>query len=253
MSNPMSLENKRILVTGASSGIGAACAQVLAELGASVILVSRRGDRLEDLRRSLPQMDNHQCLPFDLGVTSRLVDLVDSARADGKLDGLVHAAGVMPLMPIGMINQAEAKDAFELNYFSFLELMKHCTKMKVRNPGFSAVAVSSVSSEVGWAAGSVYCGTKGALSATVRSLALELAPKGIRVNAVCPSNIRTPLHRCERSGLSPEEFYQELAGNQPLGLGEPRQVANAVAFLLSEAASFITGVNLPVDGGYLAK
>lgn len=221
------LTSKRILVTGASSGIGRACAELLTQLGATVIPVSRR---------------DNGC---DLSDVASVGPMLTKVLEGGKLDGLVHAAGVMPLAPVGFIDYAEAKRAFDINYFAFLELMKHCSKAKAHNPGFSAVAISSVSSEAGWPAGTVYCGTKGALVATVRSMALELAPKGVRVNAVAPSNIATPLHG--------ETSEAELAKNQPLGLGKPEQVAHAVAFLLSDAASFITGVNLPVDGGYLAQ
>jgi len=221
------LSGKRILVTGASSGIGRACADLFASLGATVVPVSRR---------------DNGC---DLSDIASIGPMMAKVLEAGKLDGLVHAAGVMPLMPVGFVDYAEAKRAFDINYFAFLELVKHCSKAKAHNPGFAAVALSSVSSEAGWPAGSVYCGTKGALVATVRSMALELAPKGIRVNAVAPSNIATPLH-----GETPES---ELAKNQPLGIGKPAQVAHAVAFLLSDAASFVTGVNLPVDGGYLAQ
>lgn len=253
MYNPMDLTGKRILITGASSGIGAACAQVAARLGASVILVARRADKLDEVRTSLANPEIHTCLSYDLGDIAQIPSLVAQATHDRKLDGFVHAAGLMPLMPIGVVDYIAAKEAFDVNYFSFLELVKCCTKIKARNVGFSAVAISSVSSEVGWSAGSVYCGTKGALSASVRSLALELAPKGIRVNSVAPSNIKTPLHDAEKTCLSEDEFYKSLAVNQPLGLGEPLQVATAVCFLLSNAAGFITGVNLPVDGGYLAQ
>jgi len=221
------LSGKRILVTGASSGIGRACADLLSQLGAMVVPVSRR---------------SNAC---DLSDVASIGSMFAGVLEGGRLDGLVHAAGVMPLMPIGVVDYAETRRAFDVNYFAFLELMKHCSKAKAHNLGFSAVAIASVSSEVGWPAGSVYCGTKGALAASVRSLAIELAPKGMRVNAVSPSNIATPLHEG-----TPEDV---LADNQPLGLGRPEQVAHAVAFLLSDAAGFITGVNLPVDGGYLAQ
>lgn len=253
MQNPMDLTRKRVLITGASSGIGRACAELAAQLGASVILVARRQHVLEEVRLGLEKPERHQCIACDVGDVAAIKGLVTEIVAGGKLDGLVHAAGTMPLMPIGVVDQEVAKSAFCVNYFSFVELMKHCTKVGARNSGFSSVVVSSVSYKVGWPAGSVYCGTKGAVSATVRSLALELAPKRIRVNAVCPSNIRTPLHDVSDTVAPPDEFYQKLAAQQPLGLGEPNQVALAVCFLLSDAASFITGVNLPVDGGYLAR
>ena len=91
------------------------------------------------------------------------------------------------------------------------------------------------------------------MSASVRALAMELATKGIRVNAVCPSNIKTPLYEAGASDMNGEDALKELIKKQPLGLVEPEQVAWPVCFLLSDAASFITGVNLPVDGGYLAQ
>jgi NAD(P)-dependent dehydrogenase (short-subunit alcohol dehydrogenase family) len=171
----------------------------------------------------------------------------------GKIDGLVHAAGVAPMCPIGMFTQEQVKDVMLTNYCSFLELMKAYSKKRNRADRFSAVAVSSVSAQVGWGGGTIYCGSKGALSASVRALAMELAPKGARVNAVCPSNIRTPLYEAGASDMNDEASLKELLKKQPLGLGEPEQVAWPVCFLLSDAASFITGVNLPVDGGYLAQ
>ena len=105
----------------------------------------------------------------------------------------------------------------------------------------------------GWGGVAVYSGSKGALSSSVRALAVELASKGIRVNAVCPSNIRTPLYEAGAFDMNDEGALLELLKKQPLGLGEPEQVAWPVCFFLSDAASFITGVNLPVDGGYLAQ
>lgn len=253
MNNPMSLEGKRILVTGASSGIGASCAQIASELGATVILVARRADKLEDVRAGLAGTARHEVLTCDLADRSSIASLVVRATHNGKLDGVVHSAGLAPMVPVGLLSEDHIGSVFSINYFAFLELMKHCSKIKARNAGCSFVAVSSVSAEAGWAGGSVYCGSKGALSATVRALALELAPKGMRVNAVCPSNIRTPLYDAGAADMNDDESITKLISKQPLGLGDPRQVANVVAFLLSDAASFITGVNLPVDGGYLAQ
>ena len=115
------------------------------------------------------------------------------------------------------------------------------------------VAISSVSAEAGWPGGAVYSGTKGALSASVRSIALELAPRRIRVNAVEPSNIQTPMFDAIAGDMHDGEGMRQLLAKQPLGLGQPEDVAHAVAFLLSDAARFITGAHLAVDGGYLAQ
>ena len=117
----------------------------------------------------------------------------------------------------------------------------------------SVVAISSVSAMAGWRCGALYSGTKGALSSTVRSLALELISKKIRVNAVLPSNINTPMFDTLSSTVQDEEGKRRLRDAQPLGVGEPVDVAHAVTFLLSDAARFITGSNLVVDGGYLAQ
>ena len=131
--------------------------------------------------------------------------------------------------------------------------MKLVTNYKVRAQKMSVDAVSSVAAMSGWGGVAAYASSKGALSACVRALAVELAPKGVRVNAVCPSNIRTPMYEAGAAAVNDEGALKALLAKQPLGLGEPRQVASAVCFLLSDAASFVTGVNLPVDGGYMAQ
>lgn len=244
------LTGKRILVTGASSGIGRACAVLAAQLGASVILTGRRAEALEETRCQMENPGEHLVCPCDIGDSSAVGELV---RIGGKIDGLVHAAGIAPMCPIGMLIETQMHEVMRTNYLAFIELMKYYAKAKNRNASLSAVAISSVSAEAGWAGGVAYCGSKGALSASVRALALELAPKGVRVNAVCPSNIKTPLYEAGAADVNGEEGLAVLRAKQPLGLGMPEQVANAVAFLLSDAASFITGVNLPVDGGYLAQ
>ena len=250
MYNPMDLSGQRILVTGASSGIGRSCAILAAELGASVVLTGRRSDALDETWRRMEGQDRHLIYPCDIADPAAVDGLV---KAGGKIDGLVHAAGIGPMSPIGFVDEAHVQGVMRTNYFAFLELMRHYSKAKNRSERLSAVAISSVSALAGWGGVSVYAGSKGALSASVRALAMELAPKGIRVNAVCPSNIRTPMYEAGAVDFNDEAGLAALKAKQPLGLGEPEQVANAVCFLLSDAASFITGVNLPVDGGYLAQ
>ena len=247
--NPMSLQQRRILVTGASSGIGRACAVKASQLGANVVLTGRREAALKETQASC-QGDGHVVIAGDVASPDFIAELVNRA---GKIDGLVHAAGIGPMCPIGMLTQENVDAVMRTNYYSFLELMKLYSKRKNRADKFSAVAVSSVAALSGWGGVSAYCGSKGALSASVRALAMELAPKGVRVNAVCPSNVRTPMYEAGASDMNSDESLRELLKKQPLGLGEPEQVAWPVCFLLSDAASFITGVNLPVDGGYLAQ
>ena len=248
--SPMELSGRRVLVTGASSGIGRACAIELSQLGASVVLVGRRVDALNETLSQMVDQVGHLVYPCDVTDTSALEKMIHEC---GKIDGLVHSAGIGPMCPIGFVEQDEVERIFKTNYFSFLNLMKYYSKAKNRNGKLSVVAVSSVSALAGWGGGVVYCGTKGAVSASIRALAIELASKGIRVNAVCPSNIKTPLYEAGAADVNDETGLAVLNAKQPLGLGEPEQVAHAICFLLSDAASFITGVNLPVDGGYLAQ
>lgn len=247
--NPFDLTGKRILITGASSGIGRACAVCAAGLGATVILVGRRQGALDETLAKCAG-NGHIIIAGDLTSDEFVKRLAEEA---GKIDGIVHAAGIGPMCPIGMVSENHVETVMRTNYYSFLEMMKCYSKRKYRNDHLSVVAISSVSACSGWGGATVYCGSKGALSSSVRALAVELASKGIRVNAVCPSNIRTPMYAAGALDMNDEASLQELMKKQPLGLGEPEQVAWPVCFLLSDAANFITGVNLPVDGGYLAQ
>lgn len=248
--NLIDLTGRRVLVTGASSGIGRACAITASRLGASVVLTGRRADALADTLRQMGNQDRHLIFPCDICDSCAVAELV---KKGGKIDGLVHAAGIGPMCPIGFVDEEHIQSVMKTNYLAFLELMKHYSKARNRADRLSVVAVSSVSAFAGWGGGVVYCGSKGALSASVRALAMELSSKGVRVNAVCPSNIKTPLYDAGAADMNNEAGLATLKAKQPLGLGMPEQVASAVAFLLSDAASFITGVNLPVDGGYLAQ
>ena len=246
---PFGLSGKRILISGASSGIGRACAICASRLGAQIVATGRRIGALQETL-ALCDGNVHQVIAGDIAESKFVCELMEKA---GKIDGLVHAAGIGPMCPVGMLTDEHVESVMRANYFSFLELMKYCSKKKYRNDHLSVVAISSVSAFCGWSGVAAYSGSKGALSSSVRALAIELAPKGIRVNAVCPSNIRTPMYEAGASEMNDDVTLKELLKKQPLGLGEPEQVAWPVCFLLSDAASFITGINLPVDGGYLAQ
>lgn len=250
MANPMNLTGKRILVTGASSGIGRACAILAGRLGASVVLVARDEKRLGETLGQMPS-GAHMLAPFDLRDLENYEELFRRCVSEQKLNGIVHAAGIGPAMPIQSVSLAAMQEVMSVNYFAFMELVKWFSKKKYSSGG-SVVGISSVSGSAGWQGVSLYSGSKGAMDSSVRSLAIELAPKKIRVNSVVPANIRTPMLDGIVS-VGGDEAVQQILAKQPLGLGEPEDVAHAVAFLLSDAAKFITGTQLVVDGGYLAQ
>ena len=247
--NAFSLEGKKILVTGASGGIGRATAIAAAELGAQVVLTARRAEELEETCRRCPG-EGHLVFSGDLSDSAFPERLL---KVCAPLDGLAYVAGSCPIEPVSGFVASRAEEAMRVNCLSFVELMRLLAGSKYRAASFAAVAVSSVSAVVGWSGGTVYCATKAALSSSVRALATELAPRGIRVNAVCPSNIQTPMFDAGAGRMADPASRAALLKRQPLGIGHPVQVAHPICFLLSDAASFITGVNLPVDGGYLAQ
>ncbi len=249
MVNPMTLEGRRIIVTGASSGIGRATAVLASQLGAELVLVARREAELKATLALTADSSRHTLAVGDLGDLEFLHQL--GAECE-RSDGLVAAAGSSLLVPAGMLSSAALEKALRVNCVAFVELMNAFVRSGRCDRRFSAVAVTSVSSTAGWAGGAGYCAAKGALAAAVRALAVELAPKGARVNAVAPSSIDTPM-LAPSLAMDREGFLARIRAEQPLGLGRPEQVASAICFLLSEAAAFITGVELPVDGGFLAR
>ncbi len=240
-----SLAGKTVLVTGASSGIGRACAVCAAGLGARLVLTGRNRAAMDETL-ALCAGRGHASVCGDIASPEFVQSLPD---VSGPLDGLVHSAGVSRICPAGMNLASEAEAMARVNWLAFLELAKTYSKAKNRKPGLSMVAVSSVAAAAGSPGLSAYAGTKGALSASVRALAAELAGKGIRVNAVCPAGIKTPLFDATVGAVRPSGAGRTLL---PPGVGVPEQVAWPVCFLLGDAADFITGVNLPVDGGFLA-
>ncbi len=252
MINPMELEGRNILVTGASSGIGRETAILLSKLGANVVLVARNEDKLKETLKNL-EPGRHVLVGFDLNILEGIGSMMESVCSNGfKLNGLVHSAGISKTVPLQFLKTDDLKEIMTINLFSFIELVKHYSKRKNNDSGGSVVAISSLSGRVGARGLTAYCSSKGALDSAIRPMALELAPKNIRINAVAPGIVATPIYEGLKEIVNDNSFEDGLRKRQLLGLGKPLDVASAAAFLLSDAARFITGTSMIVDGGYMA-
>ena len=247
MINPMELTGKRIMVTGASSGIGRETAILLSHLGAQVVLLGRDEQRLAETQEKLSG-EGHGVISLELREFDKYADVFKQIRKTGKkLDGFVHCAGIAKVIPLKVVSANLIQDMLAVNYVSFMELMKHFAK-KTNSDGGSVVCLSAINAHYPQKCMSVYAATKGALEMAVSSLAVELFDKKIRVNAVVPGPIATPM-AASFSEVSGEE--SNVVGRQLMALGEPADIANMAAYLLSDASKFITGRKFYVDGGRL--
>lgn len=248
----MQMTGKTVLVTGASSGIGRATAILVSDLGARIILVGRNEAGLEETRTKLAGTE-HILAPFDLTQTEAITPWIrDLSRVHGSIRGIAHAAGAHLIRPLQMVKSADVEDMLRLNVLSSLMLAKGFRQRGVNDEGGSIVYVSSVMGAVGAPGCAVYCASKGALDAMGKALALELAKDRIRVNCVAPGVVETAMTEESASALG-EAQTDTIRSLHPLGFGAAKDVANAIAFLLSEAGRWITGVIQTVDGGYTAQ
>ena len=248
MANPFSLEGKTILVTGAASGIGKATAIQCVEMGAKVILVDLNEGGLKETVNMISAGDA-EIRVLDLTDFDKLSEMVFSLP---KLDGVASNAGIVLSL---LAKFSEAKDMeriFKINTFSHINLIQQLTVQKKLNKGASIVFTSSMSGVYcGLAGGSLYGATKSAILGYTKALAIELAPRGIRVNTIHPGMIETPL--TQGTSLS-KEVFEEDAKNYLLGrYGRPEEIAYSIVYLLSDATVWMTGTQLLIDGGYSVK
>lgn len=253
MYNPFSLEGKNIIVTGASSGIGQKVAILCSQMGSRVCLIGRNVDRLEETRVQLIG-EGHLVFSYDLTDLGNIKELVaDIVAKMGVIDGLVNCAGISTTLLFKLMTPDKLEELFKTNVYATIELTRQVLHFKnVNKNGASVIFFSSVMGCVGENAKSLYSMTKGALISGCRSLAIEYAPKKIRVNVVSPGLIETAINRHQPYLLDPEK-RKITESMYPLGLGETSDIANACIYLLSDASRWVTGQNLIVDGGFSAK
>lgn len=244
---------KKIVVAGASSGIGRQTAITLSRLGAQVILIARRQAQLEETK-ALLEGEGHACYVADLSVNESIAPLVKEIVAQhGKLDGLVYAAGISQSVPLAQSTYERYVDTFNINYFGFAELVRQITRKGRFNEGMRIVGISSTASSFGDKSQDIYAGTKAAMDGTVRCMAKELAEKGICINTIQPGFVDTPMMQDFFDKVYPGVDKSFVYYRQYLGFCAPEDIANAAAFLLSPAARMITGTSLHVDGGAVSN
>lgn len=243
--NPYSLEGKTILITGASSGIGQATAIECSKLGAKVIITARNPERLQETFVQLVG-DGHKQIIADV---SKEEDICSLAEQVPSLDGVVNNAGVAGTSLVTFYKKEEIESMFNTNTMAAVLITKLLVKKKkLKNPS-SIVFTSSAEGVFGCSPGNgVYGMTKAALNAYMKTAALELGRKGIRCNTVNPSMVQTRM-AIPTGAISAEQLEIDRK-KYPLGrYGEPREIALAIIYLLSDAAAWITGTALKIDGG----
>lgn len=237
--NVYNLIGKRILITGASSGIGREVAVLAADFGAELVITGRDVERLKHTF-SLLKPDNHRILVADLTNPKEISSLVEQT---GKIDGLVHSAGLAAYMPVQFINEKNIDQLLKINYMAPVLLTSSMLRKKYINQGGSVVFLSSISTCYPAFGSALYTSSKSALEGFSKALAVEVAPKKIRSNCLLPTFVETSLldgarKTVDTQGINQWEKYL------PFGFGKPQDVAKSVVYLLSDHSTWITGENI---------
>lgn len=244
MYNPFSLENKTILVTGASSGIGKAIAIECSKMGAKVVITGRNEQRLQE---TYEQLEGAQPAYIVADLTKK-EDIETLINQIGSLNGLVNCAGISGHFLFSFLKEDDINKMFNINFFSQLYLTKEVLNKKKMTKNSSIIFITSTSGILSsYIGGSIYSATKGALNGLLKTLAIELAPKKVRVNSVMPSMIETSI--MDSGNITDEQIELDKQKYPLKRYGTPKEVAYAVIYLLSDASSWTTGTNLLIDGG----
>lgn len=237
------MKNKNILITGASSGIGKATAFYLAEQGANVILVARREKELKEIASKLGESAKYYVC--DLENRDEISGIFEFCRNQNiLLNGFVHSAGIAAPVPVRIAGYESTEKMIKVNTLSFMELSKYFYQKKYSEAGSSIVAISSMAAVRPFAGQASYAASKAALNAMVKVMAQEFLKRKIRVNAIMPSYVDTPMVEDGVAYGMNHDIEQ-----MPLGVIDPKQIAYLTEFLLSDKAVHITGAEIPVTSG----
>lgn len=247
MINPMELSNKHIVITGASSGIGRACAIQASRLEAKVTIIARNEDRLKETISLMEDSSKHTYYVFDLNHIEEIEALIKKIVTEqGSVDGLCHAAGIANPRTLKLSKPQYVNKMFNIHIFAFAELVRALSLKHNMNDAASLVGISSVAAERGNTAQAVYGAAKGAMNSFVKPAAKELSKRKIRINNVAYGIVDTQMYQNFLETGGDEDVIKQ----QYLGVIDTETAANAVMFLLSDASKFTTGSVLPVYAGY---
>ncbi len=239
---------KKIMVVGGASGIGRQTAIQLAELGAKVVLVDRDAERLKVVRDELQNPSEHIVLCYDVKDVAGAKGVFDQSTEDGaKLNGLVYCAGIAKAVPLRIMSEAEYNNIFSINYFGFINMVSIYSKKRY-NAGGNIVGISAVNAHNPQKCMTLYAASKAAIEASVKTMAIELADQNIRINAVIPGAVATPMS----DGVN-KDTLSSIVSHQLLGIQSPEQLADYIVFLVSDRSSAVTGRSLYADGGMLGQ
>jgi NAD(P)-dependent dehydrogenase (short-subunit alcohol dehydrogenase family) len=241
-------QGKHILVTGASSGIGKQISLDLAKEGAKLTLNGRDLSRLQQTRALCVDKSDVTLIPQDLRSSNFSEEI--SSRIVEKLDGIVLNAGLVKMNPVAYLNDEDIDNIFEVNVKSNMRLIKQLLRKKLLKNGSSIVFISSIATRKPTIGNSLYNASKSALNGFAHSLALEVAPKEIRVNTILPGYVETNILGRVRAE---EEIKNHLTEYPLKRFGLPSDISSLVCFLLSDESSWITGAQIPIDGGFSMK
>lgn len=243
--NAFSLENKTILITGATSGIGLEIVKEVIQAGGKVIATGRNQAKLKELQQEFK--DAIEVFPADLTQQVAIEQLVEFCP---KIDGFVNSAGIVQAQPIRYLTQQHLQETFAINFFAPVVLIGLLDRAKKINKKASFAFISSVSADQPHKGGTTYSASKASIDTFMKVLAMEYAHREIRANSIQPAMVQTPLYEEAKEQASHDSMNEHLS-HYPLGIGEPKDVANAVIYLLSDASKWVTGTILKLDGGLL--